>query len=113
VVDYAALKWDKFEQDGVKSYLNWKQLEEKKHTQTIDSVLQRFVCSLYCPCQTITVGQVSCNDRTKMKTVQGDIWPVRIWTVKFPGDIWTVRISIVITGLGLGLGLVLGFKDCI
>ena len=37
------------------------------------------------------------------------IWTVRIWTVKFPGDIWTVK-----TGLGLGflfgLRLVLGLE---
>jgi len=29
----------------------------------------------------------------------------RIWTVKFTGDIWTVKIWTVKTGLGLGLGL--------
>jgi len=42
-----------------------------------------------------------------------DIWTVRIWTVRFPGDmwkvkIWTVKIWTVETGLGLGLGSLLG-----
>jgi len=56
----------------------------------------------------------------KMKGNPEDIWTVRISTVKFPGDIWTV--CTVKTGLGLrlrlgfflrldvGLGLVLGFE---
>jgi len=49
-------------------------------------------------------------------------YPDDIWRVKFPGDIWTVEIWAVKTGLGLllglwyllrldlGLGLVLGFE---
>ena len=31
-----------------------------------------------------------------------------MWTVKFPGDIWTVEIWTVEIRLGLGLGLELG-----
>jgi len=28
----------------------------------------------------------------KMKGYTYDIWTIRIWTVKFPGDIWIVEI---------------------
>jgi len=37
-----------------------------------------------------------------------DIWTIKFWTVKFPGDIWIVEIRTVKTGLGLRLGLGLG-----
>ena len=52
--DVAALKCDtliqdrldNFEQEGVVQYLNWKQFEEEKHTQTIESVLHRYVYTI-------------------------------------------------------------------
>jgi len=41
----------------------------------------------------------------KMKGYLYNIWTVRIWTMKFPGDTWIVEILIVKSGLRLRLGL--------
>jgi len=46
----------------------------------------------------------------KMKGYPYDIWTVRIWTVKFTGDIRAVEIWTVKTGLGLWLGLVINVQ---
>ena len=46
--------------------------------------------------------------QVKGRRYPGDIWTVRIWTVKFHCDTWTVEIWTVKTGLGLWLGLELG-----
>jgi len=40
-----------------------------------------------------------------MKGYPNDIWTVRMWTVKFSGNIRTVEIWTVKTGLGIPLGL--------
>jgi len=54
---------------------------------------------------------------SEMKGYPDDIWTLRIWTVKFPGDIWRVEIWRVKIwtvksrlGVGLGLGFLLGLR---
>jgi len=64
--------------------------------------------AIYTMIHVFTVTWIVCLShriRHKIHRYPDDIWTVIIWTVKFPGDIWTVK-----TGLGLGLGFLLGLE---